>query len=41
MLDMAKRHTSMADSELSRWAQTHVHGIEKDAVGLKLTKAIM
>jgi type I restriction enzyme M protein len=41
MLDMARRHPNMAESELSRWAQTHVHGIEKDAIGLKLTKAIM
>lgn len=41
MLDMARRHPQMAESELSRWAQTHVHGIEKDAIGVKLTKAIM
>jgi type I restriction enzyme M protein len=27
--------------ELSRWAQTHIFGIDKDAIGVKLTKAIM
>lgn len=31
----------MPEGELSRWAQTHIYGIEKDAIGLKLTKAIM
>lgn len=30
-----------ADSEISRWAQTNLHGIDKDSVGLKLTKATM
>ena len=31
----------MPEADLSKWAQTHVFGIEKDAIGLKLTKAIM
>jgi type I restriction enzyme M protein len=41
MLDMARRNPGMSGSELSRWAQTHIHGIDKDAIGVKLTKAIM
>jgi type I restriction enzyme M protein len=31
----------MPAAELSRWAQTHVFGIVKDAIGVKLGKAIM
>jgi type I restriction enzyme M protein len=31
----------MTEEDLSRWAQMHIFGIEKDAIGLKLTKAIM
>lgn len=27
--------------EVARWAQTHVFGIDKDSIGVKLTKAIM
>ncbi|MCC6652696.1 MAG: restriction endonuclease subunit M [Candidatus Eisenbacteria bacterium] len=27
--------------ELSRWAQKHIHGIDKDAVAVKLAKAVM
>lgn len=30
-----------AKSEISRWAQTHICGIDKDSIGIKLTKAIM
>ena len=41
MLDMQRQNPDMPDAELSRWAQTHIYGIEKDAIGLKLTKAIM
>lgn len=41
MLEMKRRFPRMSDSDLSRWTQTHIFGIEKDAVGLKLTKAIM
>lgn len=40
LLDMERRHPGMG-SELSRWAQTHVFGIDKDKVAVKLTKAIM
>lgn len=41
MLDMKRQNPRMPEAELSRWAQTHIYGIEKDAIGLKLTKAIM
>lgn len=41
ILEMARRNPGMSPTELSRWAQTHIYGIEKDAIGLKLTKAIM
>lgn len=41
MLEMQRTHPTMAPDELSRWAQTHIFGIEKDAIGVKLTKAIM
>jgi type I restriction enzyme M protein len=41
MLEMQRTNTTMAPSELSRWAQTHIYGIDKDAIGVKLTKAIM
>lgn len=41
LLDMKRQKPSMPDAELSRWAQTHIYGIEKDSIGLKLTKAIM
>ena len=29
------------EKEISRWAQLHIFGIDKDAIGIKLTKAIM
>lgn len=29
------------EREISRWAQLHIFGIDKDAIGVKLTKAIM
>jgi type I restriction enzyme M protein len=41
MLEMQRTHDTMSPDELSRWAQTHIFGIEKDAIGVKLTKAIM
>jgi len=41
ILEIKRQRPDMADSELSKWAQTHIFGIEKDAIGLKLTKAIM
>jgi type I restriction enzyme M protein len=41
LLEMQRTHSSMSATELSRWAQTHVFGIDKDAIAVKLTKAIM
>ena len=41
MLQMQRSNANMAPDDLTRWAQTHLFGIEKDAIGLKLTKAIM
>ena len=41
MLEMQRKFPLMNEVSLTRWAQTHLYGIEKDAVGLKLTKAIM
>jgi len=41
ILEMKRANPDMPEAELSRWAQTHIYGIEKDAIGLKLTKAIM
>lgn len=41
MLDIQRTSPQMTAEELSRWAQTHIFGIEKDAIGIKLTKAIM
>ena len=39
MVEMGKRVSDKA--ELSRWAQTHIYGIDKDKIGVKLTKAVM
>lgn len=41
MVEIQRTHATMPAEELSRWAQTHICGIEKDAIGVKLTKAIM
>lgn len=41
MMELQRTHPTMPATELSRWAQTHVFGIDKDAIGVKLTKAIM
>jgi len=41
MMDMKRKYPQSPDLEISRWAQTHIYGIEKDAIGVKLTKAIM
>lgn len=41
MMEMQRTHPTMDPEELSRWAQTHIFGIEKDAIGVKLAKAIM
>lgn len=40
ILQMQKEHPGF-ETEVSRWAQSHIYGIEKDATGVKLTKAIM
>jgi type I restriction enzyme M protein len=41
LLELRRTLPSMPAEELSRWAQTHVFGIDKDAIGVKLAKAIM
>jgi type I restriction enzyme M protein len=41
LLDIQRRYPNMSEADLSKWAQTHIFGIEKDAIGLKVTKAIM
>lgn len=41
LLALQESNPNLTPAELSRWAQTHVYGVEKDAIGLKLTKAIM
>lgn len=40
ILQMQEKYPQMG-GEVSRWAQNHIYGIEKDAIGVKLTKAIM
>lgn len=41
MVDMQRSNPDISAEDLTRWTQTHVFGIEKDAIGLKLTKAMM
>jgi len=41
IMEMERKHPTMPREDLSRWAQTHLFGIDKDAIGVKLTKAIM
>ena len=41
MIELQRTHPNMAPDELSRWAQTHISGIDKDAIAVKLTKAVM
>ncbi|MHA1731150.1 MAG: N-6 DNA methylase [Promethearchaeota archaeon] len=41
LLEMKRRKPGVPDDELAGWAQTHVFGIEKDAIGVKLAKATM
>lgn len=41
MMEMQRNNPDMDAEQLSKWAQTHIFGIEKDAIGVKLTKAIM
>ncbi len=40
LLEMQRKHPDR-EGELSRWAQVSLHGIDKDSIGVKLTKAIM
>ncbi|WP_314857148.1 N-6 DNA methylase [Stomatobaculum longum] len=40
LVEMKDRYPTQ-QAEISRWAQLHLHGIDKDAIGIKLTKAIM
>jgi len=40
LMDMHRRHPGEA-AEVARWAQMHIYGIDKDAIGVKLTKAVM
>jgi len=40
LLEMKRRHPNKAE-DISRWAQTHLFGIDKDAIGIKLTKSVM
>ncbi len=41
MLDFQNSRPSMSALQLSQWAQTHLYGIDKDAIAVKLTKAVM
>ena len=41
MLELKRKRPRISDSDLSRWAQTHLFGIDKDAIGVKLAKAAM
>ena len=41
LLEIQRTHPAMPPAEVSRWAQTHIFGIDKDAIGVKLAKAIM
>lgn len=41
MLHLQRTNPDLSASELSRWAQTHIFGVDKDPIGVKLTKAIM
>ena len=40
LIDIKDRYPNQ-EKEISRWAQLHIFGIDKDAIGIKLTKAIM
>ena len=41
ILELKHNRPGISDGDLSRWAQTHIFGIDKDAIGVKLTKAAM
>jgi Type I restriction-modification system methyltransferase subunit len=40
LIELKKRYP-LREKEVSKWAQLHLFGIDKDAIGVKLTKAIM
>lgn len=40
LIDMEERYPSM-QTEISKWAQLRLFGIDKDSIGVKLTKAVM
>ena len=40
LIELKNRYPEQ-EKEVSRWAQLHLYGIDKDAIGIKLTKAIM
>ncbi|HPM63333.1 MAG TPA: N-6 DNA methylase [Bacillota bacterium] len=40
LIEMKNRYPGK-DKEVSKWAQLHLFGIDKDSIGIKLTKAIM
>ena len=40
LIDIKNRYPG-DEKEVSKWAQLHLFGIDKDAIGIKLTKAIM
>lgn len=40
LIEMQRKYPG-AGAEISRWAQTNLYGIDKDSIGVKLTKATM
>lgn len=40
LLEMQRKYEGQ-EAEIARWAQMHLYGIDKDGIGVKLTKAIM
>ena len=41
IIDFQRSRPSMSSHQLAQWAQTHVFGVDKDSIAVKLTKAIM
>lgn len=41
LLELQRTRPEISQADLSRWAQRHLHGIDKDAIGVKITKAVM
>ena len=40
-LSLAQQYPALSDTELQRWAQTHVYGVDRDDINVKLARAIM